>query len=56
MRPTEDENLLQNLQNVDQSQIRSEFTRGINDIQQIICSSAQIKSVNNKLINGADII
>jgi len=56
VRPTEDEQLLHNLTNLDKSQLRSEFTKGISDIHQIILSSAKLKSVNNKLINGSNII
>lgn len=52
IRPVEDEKMLQNLQNLDDSELREEFLIQISELKKEIINKMRIKTFNSKKING----
>jgi len=56
VRPSEDENTLQNLLDAPESLIRPEFASGVINVRELINKNVPVKTFNDKKINGSDLI
>jgi len=52
VRPLEDEDELQNLENIEYNKFRPEFINGIKEIRNIIDNNIEKKKINDKFVNG----
>eukprot|EP00341_Mesodinium_pulex_P002839 CAMPEP_0116933340 /NCGR_PEP_ID=MMETSP0467-20121206/28986_1 /TAXON_ID=283647 /ORGANISM="Mesodinium pulex, Strain SPMC105" /LENGTH=263 /DNA_ID=CAMNT_0004614217 /DNA_START=267 /DNA_END=1058 /DNA_ORIENTATION=- len=56
VRPTEDENKLQNLTSASESELRPEFVKGIKEVTSLVHTSVPVKTINGMMVNGPNLV